>query len=428
MPLKTILFIVFFVTCCGGSLVAPIWGVLGYVVNYCIDPGSQWYSAPIRSLGIRYSYVLALMTAIGMALNWRRLSFGKSILIKQEKLILLFLGVVLLSLAIGEKTVGRYTTVIHPSFKMVKLVIFLLMLTHVVTSFKDLNKLLWGMTIAALILGLKAYDMPRSAFLHGRLENVGGPDFNESNFLAAFLAAMLPIVAIQFLRSGWLGKILSLAAGVFAFNTIVLTRSRGVLVIVALGGYYLTDPQFRARASTITNSESERDSAAQSRFDLAQAAIRIIADHPLGVGAGNFYQTIGRYDHRYANKDVHNTYFRCGTELGLQGMFIFALVLVNAFKQLRDVTQRAKDLPADVHKNIVLLSYGFTVSLVILLACCLTVSLLYVEFIWWLLSIPVCLWRAMYNLEAEQETKNTEKIKIPHGTTNESVRALRKKL
>ena len=161
--------------------------------------------------------------------------------------------------------------------------------------------------------------MPRSAFLHGRLENVGEPDFNESNFLAAYLAAMLPIVAIQFLRSGWLGKILSLAAGVFAFNTIVLTRSRGVLVgivmgiavailfaprkyrapiaigllVVALGGYYLTDPQFRARASTITDSESERDSAAQSMLDLAQAAIRINADHPLGVGAGNFNQTIG---------------------------------------------------------------------------------------------------------------------------------------
>lgn len=444
MSLKTILFIILYASCCGGSLLAPIWGVLGYVVNYCVDPGNQWYGASIRHLGIRYSYVLALMIAFGMALNWRKLSFGKSILIKQEKLILLFLAVVLLSLVIGEKTVGRYTTVDHPSFKMVKVVIFLLMLTHVVTSFKDLNRLLWGMTIAALLLGLKAYDMPGG----GRLESVGGPDFAESNFFAAFMATMLPIIAIQFMRSSWPGKVLCMFAGVFSLNAIVLTRSRGVLVGIAAGmgmailyapkkyrtvitiglfavllvGYYLTDPQFRARAATITDSQGERDKSSQSRFDLSRAAVRIIADHPLGVGAGNFYQTIGKYDRRYAGKDVHNTYLRCGTELGLQGIAIFILIILNAFRLLRRVIQRAKKLPSNLHKDSMLISYALTISLITLLGCCITVSMLYVEFIWWLLILPVCLWRVLENIEAEQKLIKANTGKNTQGNTYKAAR------
>ena len=321
MGLKTILFILLFAFCSGGALFSPILGVLGYVGNYVIGPGGKWWHAPLSPLGIRYSYLLALLTGVGIALNWRRLRFGKSIFVRQEKLILLFLGIVWMSVAIGEATVGQYTKVDHPSMKMTKMVIFALMLSHVVTDFKNLDRLLWVLIIAALILGLQAYDTPRSAFNRGRLESVGGPDFREANYLAAYLAAMLPLIGVQFLRSKWLGKATCLLAGVFVTNAIILTRSRGAvlglalgvlvalllapkkhrskiligLIVAGLGGLYLTDPQFIARTSTIARPQEERDAASQNRIAIWRGAAKMIVSNPLGVGAGNFFQTIGRY-------------------------------------------------------------------------------------------------------------------------------------
>ncbi len=235
-------------------------------------------------------------------------------------------------------------------------------------------------------------------------------------------------MAVQFLRSGWPGKLLSLVTGVLVVNTIVLTRSRGAvvgitagvivamfsapkkyrgiiglgLVVFAAGGYYLTDPQFRERTATITRSEEQRDSSAQSRIELSKASWRILVDHPLGIGAGNFYQTIGRYNENLAGKDAHNTYLRCGTELGLQGILLFGFIIFHVFWQLRRDIKRIRNLPAGpVHDSLVLLGFSLTISVVILLGCCLTVSLLYVEFTWWLLCLPICLTRVIDNLEAE---------------------------
>ena len=108
------------------------------------------------------------------------------------------------------------------------------MLTHVVTDLKSLNRVFWVMIVATLLLSLQAYGKPRWAFIGGRLEGVGGVDFTDANALGAFLAAMLPIIGVQFLRSAWRGKLLCLATGVFATNAIVLTRSRGAFLAVGL--------------------------------------------------------------------------------------------------------------------------------------------------------------------------------------------------
>lgn len=445
MSIKTILFALYFLFCSGGALFLPMLGILGYILHYNLGPETKWWAVSLKSLNIRYAYTLAVVTAIGMVLHWGKLRFGKSILVRQEKLMLLFLGVVWLSVWMGPATIERYTIVDHPSIKMIKIVIITLMMTHIITNLKHLDLLLWTFIVGAVILGWQAYTTPRSAFVSGRLNTVGGPDFAESNFLAAYLAALLPIVAVQFLRSGWPGKLLSLVTGVLVVNTIVLTRSRGAmvgiaagvvfamffapkkyrgiiglgLVVFAAGGYYLTDPQFRERTSTITRSEEQRDSSAQSRVELARISLRIIADHPLGIGAGNFYQTIGRYNENFAGKDAHNTYLRCGTELGLQGIALFGLIILNTFRQLRRDMKRAVKLQSAPHDSLVLFSYSLAISLVILLGCCLTGSLLYVEFTWWFICLPICLTRIIDNLEASQPVEIAKPVKKLFGAKHE---------
>jgi len=428
MALKTILFLAAFIACSGGALYMPLLGILGYVGHYNLGPERQWWGAPLNYLGLRYSYTLALMAAIGIAIHWRSLRYGKTFFVGQEKLLLAFLGAVWFSTLISEQT-EFYTVVDHPSVKMTKVVIFALMLTHVVTTVHRLDLLLWVLTVGALVLGLQAYWTPYSQFTSGRIETIGGPDFKEANFLAAYLAAMLPLIGVQFLRSRWLGKLVCLVAGAFAANAIVLTRSRGAfvglvagsvvaallaprqhrakimvgLVVAALGWFYITNPAFWQRASTITASDEQRDVSAESRLEIWQATIQLVSNHPLGVGAGNFFQTIGRVDPRFVDRDTHNTFLRCAAEVGVQGIAVFLAVIAGSILSLRRLLREARLLPKPEREFVTYMSFGMIVSLTTLLACCMTMTLVYNEFVWWLLALPVCLVRIQDNA-ARSET------------------------
>jgi len=433
MPLKGILFIGLFLLCAGGALVLPYLGVYGYIADYCIGPALQWWEAPFSRLGIRYSYTLALATVLGILFNRHKLRFGESFLQRQEALILVFLGIIWLSTFMGVETVGRYATVDHPSVKFTKIVVFALMMTHVITDKRKLDGLLWVFVIASLILGLQAYDLPRRAFEGGRLEGIGGADFAESNFFAAFMVAMLPIIGIQLLRSKWFGKAVCAVSAAFTANAIILCRSRGAvvgivggvltacffapkkhrkkiavgLVLGILGGIYVSDPQFLERAATIMHSEDQRDKSAASRLQLWRAGAEMFADNSFGIGIGNWYQTIEYYLPGYVRKDCHNTYVKCAVELGVQGILVYVLFIFTAFLQLRRVRKLSATLPQSVGDDLVLFSFGLTISLAIILTCGLTITMIYTEIIWLLLMLPVCLRRVLENAVADHEVAVT---------------------
>jgi O-antigen ligase len=453
MPLKGLLFISLFLLCTVGALVLPYLGVYGYIADYCIGSASQWWEAPFSRLGIRYSYTLALATVLGILLNRHKLRFGEDFLQRQEVLMLVFLGIVWLSTFMGVETVGRYTIVDHPSVKFTKIVVFAVMMTHIITDKRKLDGLLWVFVIASLILGLQAWDLPRRAFEGGRLEGIGGADFAESNFFGAFMAAMLPIIGIQLLRSKWFGKAVCAVSAAFTANAIVLCRSRGALVGIAagaitaclfapkkhrkkiavglvlgiMGGIYVSDPQFLERATTITHSEDQRDKSAASRLQLWRAGAEMFADNPFGIGIGNWYQTIGYYIPEYEAKDSHNTYIKCAAELGVQGVLVYVLFIFTAFLQLRRVRKLSAILPQSVGDDLVLCSFGLTISLAIILTCGLTITMIYTEIIWILLMLPVCLERVLENAVADHEHEFTgeekdlgEKASVKHSGDSET--------
>lgn len=406
----------------------PHIGVYGYIAEYCLGTSRQWWAAPFVRVGIRLSYTIALATILGTFFQWRKLRYGK-LLVGQEVLMLLFFGIVCLSVLIGEPTIGLYTTIDHPSLKFAKVVLFIFVITHVITNVRKLDGLLWIFVAISLVLGLNAWRVPQSAFIGGRLETIGGADFVESNFLAAFMVAMLPIIGIQLLRSKWLGKAVCAVSAAFTANAVVLCRSRGALVGIAvgvitaclfapkkhrkkiavgllfgiMGGIYVLDTQFLKRATTITSSEDQRDESASSRLRLWRAGAEIFADNPLGIGVGNWYQTIVRYIPEYEGKDSHNTYVKCAVELGVQGILVYVLFIFTAFLRLRWVRKLAIGLPPSVGDDLVQMSFGLTVSLSIILTCGITITMIYTEIIWILLMLPVCLERALDNAISDHE-------------------------
>lgn len=434
MPLKTILFMIGFVVACAGALYAPLIGVVAYVLHYHITPESQWWGGPLARYGIRYSFVLAACTAIGFAVRFRALRYGRSFFTRHEWLIVLFLCLIWLSTIIAPGVEATPTPTGEsggyvadpPEIKFMKVVIFLLIITHVVTTRKNLTLFLWAMIIGTLYLSYQGCTAPRSMFATGRLTGIGGPDFSSTNGYAGYLAACLPIIGVQFLRSGWKGKLLCLLTGVLTVNAIVLTRSRGAIValaggaivaiflapkrfrrkivicviVAAIGGFALTDPGFWTRASTITAGEGERDVSAQSRFDIWGASITMLGDHPLGVGAGNFPQAIHRYLPQYPPKDAHNTYVLCYSELGVQGIVVYLLVILSAARLLWGMRKRSQRLPKEQRDDVTWLTYGLAVSLTIVVLRGMTMSRLYTEGPWWILALPLCLARATDNLMA----------------------------
>jgi O-antigen ligase len=431
MSLKGLVFIGIFGFCTLGALFLPQLGIYGYIADYCINPADQWWGRPFAGYGLRFSFTLAVATLIGIYLQRSKVRFGEVFFVRQETLLLLFLGLVWLLTLLGPETVGRYTVTDHPSIKLTKITVFALMMTHVITDIPKLSGLFWVFTSASLLLGIKAWDLPYRRFVKGRLEGIGGADFAEANFFAAFMAAMLPLIAIQFLRCRtWYGKLFCLASGAFTANAIILCRSRGAflgllagavttcllaprkhrkaivaLLILGIAGFvYLTDDLFVSRVSSITTDQETMDSSSSSRIELWKAGAKIFASNPLGIGPGNWYQKIGHYLPHYQGKDSHNTYVKCVVELGIFGISLFLLLLWQAYGNLKRVHDGALRLDHEDADTFSQYYLAILVSLVIILVCGLTITMIYIEIIWLLLMLPVCLRRALDNRLAELAT------------------------
>lgn len=423
--MKTLIFISLFFICAAGGVFNPHLGVYGYLADYCIGPAFQWWEAPVQGLGIRYSLTLALSTIVGFVIQKDKLRFGEKTLHNREILILWFLAAVWFSYFVGDATTGRYSKVDHPTIKFTKVIVFLFLYTHIITDRKKFNGLLWVFTLSSMMLGIQAWSLPRRAFVGGRLEGVGGADFAESNFFAAFLAAMTPLIGVQFLKSKKLAlKLVCLASGAFTVNAVVLCRSRGAfvgmsagclaalffspkeqkkkivlgLVLGAMGGLYVMDEEYLARLTTIVVSEEEeRDESANSRLLLWAAGLKMVSDKPLGIGIGNWYQTIEQYIPEYKGKDSHSTYVKCLAELGVQGFFIFTLLIFSAFRQIKWIKENAEGFPPELSAELRLTAFGLAVALVIYLTCALTITMIYIEITWIILMLPTCLRRVLEN-------------------------------
>ena len=426
MAMKTALFLAAFLVSCLGAFWVPLAGILGYIGHYHLGPERQWWGESLAHMNIRFSFSLGLATAIGIALNFSKLRF-RQFLSGQEMLLLLMLALIWLSAMMSEPASMADEKLDHPAVKITKVILFCMMLTHVVTNLRSFNLVMWTIVLGAFSLGWQTWTAPQSAFTACRIETVGGVDFVEVNGLGAYLAAMLPLIAMRFLQSRWKGKLLCAAAGAFVANGIVLTRSRGafvgVMVCLALaalmaprkyrgriaigvilgacGMFYLIDPGYMNRAQTISFNKSELDASAANRLEIWSASLKMLSDKPQGVGVGNFIASIGQYDATQKNRDAHNIFVRCWGELGIQGFTVFVLLILNALHILRRLMKQARFLDEPNRSGLTYGCYGLLLCLITLLTCGMTVTLLYTEALWWLLALPVCLQRVYENMLAQ---------------------------
>jgi O-antigen ligase len=179
-----------------------------------------------------------------------------------------------------------------------------------------------------------------------------------------------------------------------------------ILLLLGLGGvlaFALTDNHFWRRMNTLTSEEQlAADAAASTRAEIWKVSLTILRENPYGIGIGNFPQVIGNYDKRFSRRSAHNTLVVCFTELGVHGGLLFLLMVLGSGVLLyrASALASASDNPVETK----LLTYGILVSFVTYFVTSLGTERLYCESYWWVLTLPLCLYRVvMREVAAEIE-------------------------
>jgi hypothetical protein len=430
-PLRTIGYLGVFSVACLLSLTNPIWGIVNYMVVYQIDPTDLWWGQPLTDIGLRFSLLAAAFTMLGLITARKHVpQVRPAFSLWEWGLVGMFLiaaGNALLGIGFGPASRTEFE-------KFWKVLLFTLIFTRLASSRTNFKMILWTLVAGSLYLGYDAYTAPSWAFVLGRLETVGGPDFSTTSGAAAHLSAMLPLIGAAFLTAWhWKWRIFAVISGAFAFNAVIMCRTRSAFVGLLVGlltafmvapraqryrihalliggcalAFTLTDEHFWERMQTLTDQQAlDTDLATVSRREIWIASIDILADYPLGVGVGNFAQIIGDYDPRHYKRSSHNSVIVCFLELGIQGGILFGILVAGSLWHLRRAAKLAELSSAPMETK--LLVYGVLISLVTYLITALGTQRFYCESFWWVLAMPLCLYRIVLAESAVRESSCEE--------------------
>ncbi len=440
MPLRSIAFILYFCGSCAATFMVPMIGVVCYIVLYHVYPQTTWWGAVLEPLGIRYSFICGICLLVGTLLNLNRLRFGRHFMSGVEWGYVAFIFAILISCVMINEWGPRSDVTLD---KILKVFLFVFMMSHVVVTRQRLWQLTLVFTLMALYLGHEAKNAPLSAFSQNRLNGIGGPDFRESAALAIHLFALLPFVAVVLRQRSWGLKILAFLAAGYGINAILLCRARSAfvagvfagtlalwyipkrhrrwavsLLLVGLcGGIFLSDSFFRERMITIFSSAEERDKSSANRLIIWASAWRMIQEKPMGVGIGRFEYEISQYappeifaEEGSARRDAHNTFILCAAELGVLGLTAFLSTVGLAWWTLGRLSKQVREL--ENPDLLELIIFANRLSLLVYMVSGLFVSRLYTEGMWIFLTLPVCLHRAVYN-EIRQQAGQAVIVELP---------------
>jgi putative inorganic carbon (hco3(-)) transporter len=423
MVITTIVYLLFFFVCILGSIVYhPILGLIGYLFTYNINPLYQWWGSGIPAWISRYALILGTATFIGTLSHYKTLKF-KKLLDGQEILLLAYAALVALSIILGLPNPEPENNFI----KMAKVAFMLIIASHIITTLKRYEQFLYIMILVGLVLGIQTYYAPSYFFNQGRFQSgIGGSDFSDGNILSVHFVMILPLLGIVIILKKWWIKCICALSAAFIINGIVLIKSRGsfiALIICAVlallisnkvnrkklipylfialaGSCILLDPGYLTRMGTVQTHTEDMDGSSAGRIHFWSIALKMARDYPLGIGEGNFSHYVGKYDIELTTeKDTHNTYLRCLTELGFQGLFVLLLLIANAFRILSQISKLVVNLKTK--ETYFWHIYGLRLALIGYLIAAFFISATYVEDMFWLLMYPLFLKRCVENEELE---------------------------
>ena len=374
MNVSSILWIIVFCILVVFSFRRPSWGIALYLFVFYFSPVNWWWGRPLRHLfGIRFSLTAALIFAIAVFL------VGQPRLRRPEGKVLGFLFLYALSGTIVHFLFAanptRSADILNLLWKNLGLCYLL------VTSIKDRrdwNIFLYSFIIGSLHVGYAVVFNNAGKMIRGRLELNFAPGIGDSNFLAGLLGMTLPLIFGLFFIGNRKEKLLAFISLPLVFDTLVRANSRGGFLGLIIGGawffmasrgrsrriawqaiflsililpFFFRDARIIERFKTTFASEEERETSAQSRIEYWKSGVRMLSDHPLGLGGeAAFKSDLGaQYIYHLREKGmvhvnkkitagyraIHNGYLDILCSWGIQSFILYALAHLVTFLTLR---------------------------------------------------------------------------------------------
>lgn len=192
--------------------------------------------------------------------------------------------------------------------------------------------------------------------LHGTTSLYGHP-----NSLAGNALGTLPFVIYLFPTSNRFVKVALLVLAIFATTIVLYSGSRTayvavivllaavilksrkrmriltIVVAICTGAIPFVEEQYKGRFKSIFTQKEAEGQSAEARIQILKDAWQVFRDNPLGVGVAAFPKV--RRERFGRTQDTHNLYFEVATNLGVQGLIVFMLLVHRMLKVLKELTQ-----------------------------------------------------------------------------------------
>jgi hypothetical protein len=422
VSLTAIAWAIAYVSLAAASIINPLFGALGYMLEYYMRPALKWWGDDLPDL--RYNLIISIV--LGLTFVLRRSSLQP--LVKTPNLaarwmlcLLLVMISVTFTTAINEDLTIEWLT---EWSKMA--IIFPMLAAGVIRNRDGFNAFVSAHVFGAFWWGWEAYRNPKREA--GRLVNIGSGDSLQDNGAAAHLVTTLPFAVIYAVtEKNPKLRAIGLLATPFIINTLILCNSRGSMVGLGMAGIaailliktgyrlrtigaafgmvvavlLLADQQFIERQQTTAD---PTDGSAQGRLVTWQGAWELVKDHPFGTGGRGFHLLSPKYipdivaAHGGDLRAPHNTYAMVASEWGFLGLACFVGIYASAFLNLRRVKQAARP---DEQGYFYWRAFGMQLALIAFLVAAAFTDRLYAEAGYWMVGLSYALLRIQRTEHAE---------------------------
>ena len=329
----------------------------GYVITWYLQIGSR-----IPALGsIRFEFIYAaFLSVIVIASPQKRLDLTCPI----TKFVIAYFICLIIQIPFSHNFIQSWYVFVNRIVKFAFMAFFIICF---VKSPRDLVFFLCAFMLACMKMGQEGFigQLTGSMVwqnqgvmrLHGTTSFYGHP-----NSFAGMALGTLPFVYYLFSISPKYIKILLSVQLIFAINIIIFSGSRtgyvGMIIlilfifiksnkkknlfifgtiIIAFSFQFIPD-QYVERFDTILTQKDKQGQSINKRKQILEDGWEVFTAYPFGVGISAFPYV--RYNMFGRRQDTHNLYLEVATNLGIQGLIIFFLLVFKMIKILKEIEEK----------------------------------------------------------------------------------------